>query len=209
MKRRIGILGGTFDPIHNGHLHVARSARDLLRLDQVVLLPAGDPWQKTSQVQAGPQDRYTMAALAAMGNPGFTVSRIEVDWPGPSFTFVTLTKLRKLLGVDNSASGTAELFFILGQDAAQAIPSWFRYPEVLDLATFVVVDRPTPGFEGNERIENKSADSRVQHLTIPGVDVSSTEVRRRLMHGEPVDDLIQPLVKMYIDRRRLYGRTAG
>ncbi len=195
MAQRVGILGGTFDPIHNGHLRAARAAADTLRLDRVLVIPAGSPWQKDGDVICSAEDRYCMALLATISDDLLDVSRIEVDRASPTYTCDTLREL-----LSQPAYADAQLFFITGADALAGLPTWREYPALLKLATFVGVTRP--GHELDAQLP-KSGGS-ITLLPIPEVDISSTTIRRRLADGLPVDDLVPPNVVRYITKRGLY-----
>lgn len=186
--RRTGVLGGTFDPPHIGHLVTADRVREALDLDEVVLMVAGDPWQKHDRVQAPAADRIDMVAAAVEGAPFLRVGRDEVDRDGPTYTVDTLEAMV-------AADPTAELFLVLGSDAAAGIGTWHRAERVLELATLVVVDRP-------------GADARVdvdcERVDVPSLDVSSTEVRARLRAGRSVRFLVPEAVVAVIDGRGLY-----
>jgi nicotinate-nucleotide adenylyltransferase len=189
MNTRLGVLGGTFDPVHIGHIVAAVDVRAELGLDRVLLVPAGDPWQKRGQVVATPAQRFEMVELAARGLDGVEVSRVEIDAPGPSVTADTLERLQ--------APGV-ELHLLLGADAVANMGTWRRLEETRDLAAIVVVERagehavpPGPGW-------------RFEHVTIPRLDVSSSEIRRRVGAGLPIDGLTPPLVAQYIRDHALY-----
>ena len=186
---RIGIYGGTFDPVHHAHLLVASDVRGALSLDEVRLVPAGDPWQKRGLVEASAEDRVRMAELAVAGIDGITVSRIEVDHDGASVTADTLEAM---------AAPDDELFLVLGADAAANMTTWRRLDETRDLATVVVVER-----EG-EHAAAPGPGWRWVHLPIPRLDISSSEIRARLASGRPCSGLIPQPVLGYIERHDLY-----
>ena len=216
---RIGILGGTFDPIHLGHLETARAARVALGLDRVVLVPSRLPPHRPGEPVASPFHRFAMAALCASDCGWMSVSDHELQTPGPSFTARTLDHLR--------ASGLrpSQMFFITGADAFAEIETWHRYPEVLDLAHFAVVSRPgTPvaalperlpllqeRFIVGDRRVNTGDLRRIFLIDAQTPDISSTDVRRRLAKGELVSELLWPAVERHILRHRLYAayHTAG
>jgi nicotinate-nucleotide adenylyltransferase len=172
---RLGIYGGTFDPVHNAHLLVAADVRAAFDLDVVYLVPAGDPWQKRGLVVASPSERARLAELAVVGVDGVEVSRVEVERDAPSVTADTL----EALGGDDR-----ELFLVLGADAAANMSTWRRLEETRDLATVVVVER-----EG-EHADPPGAGWRWERLPIPRLDVSSSMIRERLGAGRPVDGLV-------------------
>ncbi len=200
----LGILGGTFDPIHNGHLAAATAAQQALRLDTITLIPSHIPPHRRLPVGATAEQRYSMAALAAAGCPGWTASRIEVDRQGASYTFDTLTELRE------SAGAGTQFFCILGADAFAEIDSWSRYPAVLDLAHFVVVSRPGITLDSlRERVpsafnHSSSSESRVILVEAHTPDISSTDIRRRVRAGHSLSGLVPDAVAEYISTQRLY-----
>lgn len=189
---RIGVLGGTFDPIHNAHLFVAVAARDALDLDRVLVVVAGEPWQKTHRHTVTPgQDRLAVVRAALEGVDRVEASSIEVDREGPSFMADTLAEL-------HGASPGAELFLILGADAAAGLPTWARPDEVCAAATVVVVDRSPM------RRDALPEPWRHVSLQIPRLDISSSDVRDRLAKGLGVDGLVPPQAIREIRRRGLY-----
>lgn len=187
---RVGIYGGTFDPIHVAHLVVAGDVRHALDLDVVWLVPAGDPWQKRGAVVAPKEIRAEMCELAAVGLDGIDVSRVEVERTGASVTADTLEDL---------SAPDRELFVILGTDAAANMPTWRRLDETRELAAVVVVER-----EG-EHAEPPGPDWEFQHVHIPRLDVSSSDIRARLAAGRPIDGLVPTPVAEYIRARGLYS----
>lgn len=186
---RIGVYGGTFDPVHNAHLVVAADVRAALGLDVVYLVPAGDPWQKRGQVVADPQVRARLCELAVVGVDGVEVSRVEVDRTGASVTADTLESL---------AAPDHELFLVLGADAAANMPTWRRLEETRELATVVVVER-----EG-EHADPPGPGWRWCHVPVPRLDVSSSMIRERLAAGRPVAGLVPPAVLADIRDQDLY-----
>ena len=201
----LGILGGTFDPVHNGHLAAANAAQQALRLDAVTLIPSHIPPHRHDPVGATSEQRYEMAVLAAAGRPGWSASRIELDRNGPSYTYDTLVELAQTITVGS------QFFFILGADAFAEIATWSRYPAVLDLAHFVVVSRPGITLDSlRERVpsafdRSSSAPTRVILLESLTPDISSTDIRRRVRAGEPLDGLVPDPVAAYIRQHRLYS----
>lgn len=177
-RNRLGIFGGSFDPVHIGHLVAAQQARFSSQLDEVLLVVAGEPWQKTGERVIGPAELRYAAVAAAVGNvEGLTPSRMEIDREGPSYTADTLMTLQEQRPDD-------ELFLILGADAAAKLPTWHRAEEVAALAEIIVVNRL-----GSE-IEPLDDHWRVSYCTMPNLEISSTDLRRRLAGAEPVDFLI-------------------
>jgi nicotinate-nucleotide adenylyltransferase len=198
---RLGVLGGTFDPVHNGHLAAADAAQRALQLDAVTLVPSNIPPHRRDPAGATSEQRYDMAALAAAERPGWTASRLEVDREGPSYTYDTLAELQ---------SSGSQLFFVLGADAFAEIASWSRYPAVLDLAHFVVVSRPGITLDSlHARVPSafdrqSSAQTRVILLESPTPDISSTDIRRRARAGQSLRHLVPDSVAHYITTHRLY-----
>jgi nicotinate-nucleotide adenylyltransferase len=193
---RVGIMGGTFDPIHHGHLVAASEVADRFGLDQVVFVPTGDPWQKTGSAVSSPEDRYLMTVIATASNPRFTVSRVDVDRDGPTYTVDTLRDLRDRYGAE------AELFFITGADALNKILSWKDAQDLFDLAHFVGVTRP--GFELDASHLPEDSVSLVQ---VPAMAISSTDCRQRVEDGKPVWYLVPDGVVQYIAKRGLYRKV--
>jgi nicotinate-nucleotide adenylyltransferase len=194
--RRVGIMGGTFDPIHNGHLVAASEVADRFALDEVVFVPTGHPWQKGDVAVSPAEDRYLMTVIATASNPRFTVSRVDIDREGPTYTVDTLRDLREI------HSG-AELFFITGADALQRILSWKDADLMFTLAHFIGVTRP--GFDLND--DHLPADT-VSKVQVPAMAISSTACRARVASGKPVWYLVPDGVVQYIAKRNLY-RSSG
>lgn len=213
---RIGILGGTLDPIHFGHLDTALAAREALALDRVVIVPARLPPHRNEQPVASPFHRFAMAALAVNGVEGLSASDIELASPGPSYTADTLERVRGSLGLSAS-----QIFFITGADAFADIETWKRYPEVLDLAEFVAVSRPgmpvaalrqqLPALKDRMRLplrrsdlESRNSRTSIFLVDAPTSDVSSTEIRRRLLAGLPLNGLVPIAIEHHIHQHGLY-----
>ncbi|GAA1239617.1 nicotinate-nucleotide adenylyltransferase [Janibacter melonis] len=191
---RLGVMGGTFDPIHHGHLVAASEAQSLLDLDEVVFVPTGQPWQKAERTVSPPEHRYLMTVVATASNPRFTVSRVDIDRDGPTFTIDTLRDLR-------AARPDDELFFITGADALAQILSWKDADELFELAHFVGVTRP-----GYELSESGLPQDRVTLQEVPAMSISSTDCRDRVAEGEPVWYLVPDGVVQYINKYALYTR---
>ena len=187
-------MGGTFDPIHHGHLVAAEEARWALGLDRVVFIPAGRPWQKDRREVTPPELRFEMTKLAVDDNPHFEASRIELDSEGPTYTVDTLRVFR-------AKEPGAELFFITGADAILQILTWKRPDRALELATFVAVSRPGHDLGGLRSME---LGDRVVVLEIPALAISSTDIRRRVREGRPIRYLVPDAVASYIAERGLY-----
>jgi nicotinate-nucleotide adenylyltransferase len=199
-QRRIGIMGGTFDPIHHGHLVAGAEARWQFELDKVLFLPTGQPWQKPVGVSSA-EDRYRMTVIATASNPAFAVSRAEIDHPGPTYTVDTLRRLRVELGE------RARLYFITGADAVLQILTWKDRDEVLALAEFIAATRP--GYDLarlGERIPGVS--ERLHPMEIPMLAISSTEIRARVARGAPIQYLVPDGVVRYVAEHGLYRSGA-
>ena len=186
-------MGGTFDPIHHGHLVAASEVADRYALDEVVFVPTGHPWQKGDVAVSPAEDRYLMTVIATASNPRFTVSRVDVDREGPTYTVDTLRDLREVYGPE------AELFFITGADALARILSWKDADQMFKLAHFVGVTRP--GFDLTD--EHLPADT-VSMIRVPAMAISSTACRVRVAEGKPVWYLVPDGVVQYIAKRNLY-----
>lgn len=187
---RMGVLGGTFDPVHVGHLVAAQEALASLSLDRVLIVVAGDPWQKSGSVHAPADVRLEMVEAAVHGIPGLEASGIEMERPGPSYTADTLAAL---------ASSGRELFLIVGEDVAAHLDTWVRIDEVRDFATLVIVRRA-----GEAAVCADLDGWRVERVTMPRLEVSSTGIRRRVAQGLPIDFLVPPGVVRIIRDRGLY-----
>jgi nicotinate-nucleotide adenylyltransferase len=197
---RIGVLGGTFDPVHIGHLSIAVEVRSSLSLDRVLLVVAGAPWQKADRVDLTPaHDRLAVVRAAVADVPGLEASDLEVERSGPTYTADTLAAL------SSSSSPGAELFLIVGSDVAGLLDTWVRPDEVRRLATLVVVARPGSG-EGP--VEDLRRDGwRVESVEVPALEVSSTDLRQRRCDGRPIDVLVPPAAVRVIEERGLYPRS--
>jgi nicotinate-nucleotide adenylyltransferase len=191
--RRIGIMGGTFDPIHHGHLVAASEVADRFDLDQVIFVPTGQPWQKQDAKVSAPEDRYLMTVIATASNPQFTVSRVDIDREGPTYTVDTLRDLRDGFGKD------AKLYFITGADALSKILSWKEADHLFNLAHFVGVTRP--GFTLSDAHLPSEAVTLVQ---VPALAISSSDCRARVAAGQPVWYLVPDGVVQYIAKHHLY-----
>jgi nicotinate-nucleotide adenylyltransferase len=191
--RRLGVMGGTFDPVHHGHLVAASEVATLFDLDEVIFVPTGQPWQKSSYDVTPAEDRYLMTVIATASNPRFSVSRVDVDRPGPTYTYGTLRALHEQYG----ASG--ELFFITGADALAQILGWHRSDELFDLAHFIGVTRP-----GHHLADPGLPDGGVSLVEVPALAISSTDIRRRVAEGHPIWYLVPDGVVQYIQKRHLY-----
>jgi nicotinate-nucleotide adenylyltransferase len=196
MSRRIGVMGGTFDPIHLGHLVAAEEARWQFDLDRVVFVPAGRPWQKPVGVTP-PEDRYLMTVLATASNPAFTVSRLEIDHPGPTYTVDTLRRLRA------EQTDDTRLYFIIGADAVLQILSWKEPDQVLAQAEFIAATRP--GFDLDRLVSQvPGATDRIHLMKIPALAISASDIRARVARGAPIQYLVPDCVARYIHEHGLY-----
>lgn len=192
-RPRIGVMGGTFDPIHHGHLVAASEVAQHFNLDEVVFVPTGQPWQK-SNVTDG-EHRYLMTVIATAANPRFTVSRVDIDRKGPTYTVDTLRDIRE-------ARPNAELFFISGADAVEQILGWKDVDQLWDLAHFIAVSRP-----GHDLSISGLPERGVSLLEVPALAISSTDCRSRVNRGFPVWYLVPDGVVQYISKHHLYGVT--
>ena len=194
MGERIGVMGGTFDPVHHGHLSAASEVQALFALDEVVFVPTGQPWQKSGRSVSPSEDRYLMTVVATASNPRFSVSRCDIDRPGPTYTVDTLRDLRAQYGEG------AELFFITGADALTQILTWRAVQELFSLAHFVGVSRP-----GYDPVDTAAfPDGAVTLVAVPALAISSSDCRERVGRGHPVWYLVPDGVVQYIEKRRLY-----
>ena len=187
---RLGVMGGTFDPIHHGHLVAASEVASAFNLDGVLFVPTGTPWQK-DKVTDG-EHRYLMSVIATASNPRFTVSRVDIDREGPTYTVDTLRDIQK-------AYPDAELFFITGADAVKQILEWKDHEQLWPLAHFVAVTRP-----GHKLELPPAPEGAISILEIPALAISSTDIRARVVEGEPVWYLVPDGVVQYIGKHKLY-----
>src|SRR5258707_5034158 len=194
-RRRIGVMGGTFDPIHHGHLVAGSEVAHIFSLDEVVFVPTGQPWQKEGRAVSAAEDRYLMTVIATASNPRFSVSRVDIDRPGPTYTIDTLRDLREANGPDT------DLFFITGADALAKMLTWHDVERLFSLAHFIGCTRPGHRLTGAGLPEGK-----VSLVEIPALAISSSECRLRVASGDPVWYLVPDGVVQYIAKRRLYQR---
>jgi nicotinate-nucleotide adenylyltransferase len=197
-------MGGTFDPVHMGHLVTAEQARVDLGLHEVIFVPAGAPWQKSDGVTPA-EHRYLMTVLATAANPHFDVTRLEIDTDGASYTVDTLRRIRAVLDGRGVTGGRDELFFITGADAILNILTWKDAEECLALATFVAATRPGHDLAA---LEAEGLADRVRRLDVPALAISSTDVRERFAAGRAVRYLVPQVVEEYVRKHALYG-TSG
>jgi len=192
-------MGGTFDPIHIAHLRVAEETRNMLSLDQILFIPAGNPWMKKGNVVASPQQRLEMVQLAIRSNPHFKISTVELDRPGNSYTVDTLIALKE-------QTKDAALYFILGWDTLEGLQQWKEPSQVRKLCTLVAVPRPghnRPCTGETEQADLRKPDEIIFLETSP-LDIRGTELRRRVSEGISIDSLVPVLVEQYIKRNHLY-----
>jgi nicotinate-nucleotide adenylyltransferase len=189
IEERVGVFGGTFDPVHVGHVAAAVDVRSSLSLDRVRFVVAGDPWQKRGNVVASADERLALVATAVDGVEGVEASAVEIERDGPSVTADTLEDL---------ARPGRDLFLLLGADAVENMSTWKRLDDTRPLATIVVIERK------GEHAEPPGAGWRVEHVRVPRLDVSSSDIRRRLAEGRPIDGLVPPEVVRRIHDRGLY-----
>jgi nicotinate-nucleotide adenylyltransferase len=194
--RRIGVMGGTFDPIHVGHLIAASEAMHEFTLDRIMFVPTGHPWQKESFTD--PEDRYQMTVLGASSHPCFAVSRMEIDRLGPTFTVDTLQALRDFHGAKTL------LYFIIGADAVLKLGTWHHWEGLADLAEIIAVTRP--GFDLDD-LEPQPGWPQVRVLEMPQIDISSSDIRARVTAGRPIVYLVPLVVARYIAEHGLYLGT--
>ncbi|MEZ0338695.1 nicotinate-nucleotide adenylyltransferase [Mycobacterium sp. pV006] len=201
-RRRLGVMGGTFDPIHHGHLVAASEVADLFDLDEVVFVPTGQPWQKRGDEVTAAEDRYLMTVIATASNPRFSVSRVDVDRGGPTYTKDTLRDLR-------AHNPDADLFFITGADALASILTWQNWEEMFAIASFIGVSRPGYELDGSH-ITAAMAElpSDALHLVeVPALAISSTDCRLRARQARPIWYLVPDGVVQYVAKRNLYRPT--
>ena len=193
--KRIGFFGGTFNPIHMGHLAIAQMAQETFKLDKVIFIPSHQPPHKNIAPLAPAKDRYKMVRLAVAGNNNFEVTDVETLRVGKSYTIDTLRYFRKIY------SAKAKLFFIIGGDSFSTLPKWKNIDEILKLVTFIVVNRP--GFHASNK--------NIKHLTVtkPGIDISSSYLRSRIESGKSVRYLVPEAIFHYIEKNGLYKNKKG
>lgn len=190
-------MGGTFDPVHHGHLNAASEVQSRFRLDEVIFVPTGRPWQKDTGHVSSAEDRYLMTVIATASNPRFSVSRVDIDRDGPTYTIDTLRDLR-------AAHPDAELYFITGADALDQILTWRDADDLFTLAHFVGVTRP--GYQLDDHHLPRGAVSLVE---VPAMAISSTDCRSRVAAGEPLWYLVPDGVVQYVGKRGLYQEGTG
>jgi nicotinate-nucleotide adenylyltransferase len=197
---KIGVLGGTFDPVHLGHIIMAEEARKSLGLSEVLLVPAGQPMTRSNERITSVEHRLRMLRLAAAGSPHLKVSTVEIERPGPSFTVDTITELRRKYG------GKDEIFFILGWDSLAQLPIWREPARIVSMCILVAVPRPgwpQPSLKALEK-DIPGIAKRVVFLEKPRVDISATAIREKVAGGESIDHLVPGPVADYIKKHGLY-----
>ena len=192
MASRVGIMGGTFDPIHHGHLVAASEVASLFGLDEVIFVPTGEPWQKGHRRVSPAEHRYLMTVIATASNPRFWVSRVDIDRPGPTYTIDTIRDIAE-------QRPGAELYFITGADALAQILSWRGWQDAVQMARFVGVTRP-----GYELSDAHLPTDSVMLLDVPAMAISSSGCRERVADGRPVWYLVPDGVVQYINKHKLY-----
>lgn len=201
---RLGVMGGTFDPVHFGHLVAAEEALVQFNLDRVVFMPTGRPVRKTHREVTVAEDRYLMTVIATASNPDFEVSRAEIDRPGETYTVDTMQSLRDELGPQ------AELFFITGADAVREILTWKNAERFADLCSFIAATRP--GYEADPAAGAQESDApepgrwpRIEYMEVPALAISSSDIRERVASGRPIRYLLPESVAAYIRKNALYS----
>jgi nicotinate-nucleotide adenylyltransferase len=199
---KTGILGGTFDPIHNGHLAIAEEARAYLNLTEVLFLPAGQPWMKSDKSISSARHRVAMVPLAIEGRPYFKLSRIEVEHKGPSYSVDTIAKLKA------QSDETSDLYFIVGWDSLAQLPRWKEPSKLIEMCFLVVV--PRPGFTRPDmkalEAETPGLSKRVILLDKPRIDISATDIRNKVAQGLSIQQLVPEKVARYIKENGLYQK---
>jgi nicotinate-nucleotide adenylyltransferase len=198
---KLGVLGGTFDPPHIGHLILAEEARQVLGLEQVLFVPAGAPWRKAGQELSAGEDRLAMVRLALGDNPHFAVSTLEIEREGPSYTAETLAALHQELPADS------EIFFILGQDSLADLPNWRQPQRIISLARLAVAARSDWESAQPDALEKEvpGISQRLLWLDMPRIDISATAVRERVRQGLSIRYWVPPAVEEYIRQHGLYA----
>jgi nicotinate-nucleotide adenylyltransferase len=192
-RHRLGVMGGTFDPIHHGHLVAASEVQSYFDLDEVIFVPTGQPWQKTDRDVSPPEDRYLMTVIATASNPRFSVSRVDIERDRPTYTIDTLRDMREIHGPDT------DLFFITGADALAQMLSWRDMDELFTLAHFIGCTRP-----GHQLSDPGLPNGQVSLVEVPALAISSSECRGRVRSGEPIWYLVPDGIVQYINKRGLY-----
>lgn len=200
--KKLAIMGGTFDPIHIGHLMTAEEVRNEFHIDEVIFVPTGHPPHKSSDSVSDSEHRYLMTVLSTIENPHFKVSRIEIDRPGPTYTVDTIKKIKELYGPD------IKIYFITGADAVHEILTWERVGELMKICDFVAVTRP--GYKRKQlkaKVEElkESFECQVHYLEVPALAISSSDIRKRVEEHKPIQYLVTQPVEQYIQKFNLYS----
>jgi nicotinate-nucleotide adenylyltransferase len=195
-RHRLGVMGGTFDPIHHGHLVAASEVAGRFNLDEVVFVPTGQPWQKTDRQVSSGEDRYLMTVIATASNPRFTVSRVDIDRGGLTYTADTLRDLRVERGDD------VDMYFITGADALAQILTWHEVDSIFDLAHFVGCTRP--GVDLDSPVIAQLPQDKITLMEVPALAISSTACRHRVQQHQPIWYLVPDGIVQYIAKRGLY-----
>ena len=199
-KHRVGILGGTFDPIHNGHLMMAEAVRDEYEMEKVLFIPAAQPPHKRGHKISPAEDRYMMTVLATCMHPAFGVSDIEMRREGPSYSIDTVRALLRATG------GDSEFFFIAGTDVIREIHTWERIEELLDICPFIAASRPgcRPDVERTRNLLGDLGVRQIHLLNTPELEISSTDIRERVAAGRSIKYIVPSEVEHYIYKKGLY-----
>jgi nicotinate-nucleotide adenylyltransferase len=196
----IGVIGGTFDPVHNGHLAIAEEAVSRLALEEVLFVPAGRPWLKADRPVTAVAHRVEMVRRAIASSPRYRLSTSEIDRPGPSYAVETITELRRQYGTG------ADLYFILGWDSLSELPRWHQPARLIDMCHLVAIPRPGRAAPDLDSLEAHvpGISQRVILMDRPMVDISATDIRQRVARGKSIADLVPETVAQYIKQNRLY-----
>ena len=197
---QIGAFGGTFDPIHIGHLTVAEEVRLKLGLSRLIFIPAGQPWLKADRSISPAEHRLAMLSLAIEDNPHFTISTIDVDRPGPSYTVDTIDAIKHELGTK------VRLYFLLGSDALKELPQWKEPSRLVQICQLVAFNRPGSSISSLELLESAipGVSQRVSFVEVSQIEISATQIRKRAAKGASLRDLVPQSVERYIREQRLY-----
>ncbi len=200
-SKRVGLVGGTFDPIHYGHLLVAEEARQQYQLGEVIFVPNGTPPHKKDYEVSPAEDRYAMALLATVGNPYFSVSREEIERPGPSYSIDTIRAFQQQLG------SQVQLYFITGADAVLEILTWHQPGAIVAECQIIAAHRPGFDLQKMTAVLGPDLASKVEMLAMPAVDISSTQIRERVVQGQGIRYLTPPAVGKYISKSGQYNKS--
>ena len=201
IKQRIGIMGGTFDPIHMAHLMIAEEAMDAFKLDKVLFIPTAQPPHKRGKRIAPAKHRLAMVQMATCTNPRFFVSTIELEREGPSYSWLTIQELKQHYG------DSTELFFITGSDMINDLYSWYHPKDLVENCHFIGTTRPEVPFELDNLIKvvgKDLVDQKIHELVVPRLELSSTDIRQRVAEGKSIRYLVPDIVEAYIAKEGLY-----